>query len=595
VLWDIFCTGVAAFPDGRILIAGGTGAVPHPYGIGRVSMFDPVTEKFNEIESMAQGRFYASVTMLNDGRALVFGGLDEDFVLNKNVEFYNIASGWSQEYPAPWVPRLYPRQHLLPDGDVFYSGVSRNSNIFHPDTLTWDLNVATTVFPTDRQGGTSIMFPLRPEEGYAARIMIMGGTTMREPATDTAEIIDLSVPTPAWRMVAPMSSARMRMESVMLPNGKVLALGGSVLDEDATTAVLNADLFDPTTETWSPASAFTYPHMYHSIALLLPDATVALAGSNPELGTYEPHIEIYSPAYLFTTDGNGNVAPAARPTITAATAEIGYGDNFIIRTPDSADIGSVVMMRPGSSTHKIVFEQRLIGVTFSQFGTGKLSATAPPNADIAPPGYYMVFILNNAGTPSEAAFVHLTATPLNRPPRGKITSPTEDLTIQVGDSVDFKGLATDKDGTVSAYHWVFPGGTPGSSSLQNPGLVTFNTAGTHVVSMTSIDNSGVNDPSPPTRTITIGVGLSFTEPADCSTVSGDKVPIVLTAEGLTGDVNAFTVSIDGTKVGGSTVDATTVSFKWFTRTYAKGLHTLSATVTDETGATGSASITVTLE
>jgi len=595
VLWDIFCTGVAAFPDGRVLIAGGTGQVPHPYGVGRVSIFDPATEKFNEIESMASERFYASVTMLNDGRAMVFGGLDEDMVINQNVEFYTIASGWSQEYLAPWTPRLYPRQHLLPDGTVFFSGVSKSSNIFHPDTQQWDLNVATTVFPMDRQGGTSIMLPLRPEQGYAPKIMIMGGTTGDNPGTNTAEIIDLSVPNPAWRMVSPMSSGRIRMESTMLPNGTVVAAGGSVMDEDDATAVLHADLFDSSTETWTTSGDFVYPHLYHSISLLRPDGRVVLAGSNPVLGTWEPHIEVYSPAYLFTTDGQGNSVPAVRPTITGATAEIGYNGNITVKTPDAADITQVVLTRSGSSTHNIDFDQRLVGLTFTKKGTS-LSATAPPNADIAPPGYYMLWILNSAGTPSEAAFVHLTATPLNRPPKGKITDPREDLTINVGDSVNFASTASDNDGTVSTYHWVFPGGTPINSNVQNPGLVTFNTAGTHVVSMTAVDNLGVNDPSPPTRTITIGIGLTFTTPKDGGTVSANsKVRVTLDAAGTSGDENTFTFSVDGTQVGEIEGDATTATFKWSTKNVALGPHTLTGTVTDETGASGSATITVTVQ
>lgn len=596
VLWDIFCTGVAAFPDGRIIIAGGTGDLQPPYGVGRVSMFDPATEKFNEIEEMANARFYASVVMLNDGRAMVFGGIDEDRVHNDNVEMYTIATGWGPELPAPWTPRLYPREHLLPNGDVYFSGVQADSNVYHPSTNTWDLNVAKTVFPQDRQGGTSILLPLRPASNYGAKIMIMGGALNHAPATETAEIIDLSVTKPAWRMVAPMSAPRQRMESCMLPNGLVLAAGGSINDEDNATAVLTGDLFNPVTETWAPGGTFVYPHLYHSILLLRPDGRVVIAGSNPVLGTWEPHIEVYSPPYLFTTDGSGNSIPAVRPTITSATSEIGYGGTLTISTPDSTDIKTVVLTRLCSSTHNIDFDQRLVELNFTQGGTGKLTATAPPNANIAPPGYYLVWILNNAGTPSEGAFVHLTANPSNRPPKGKITQPREDTVIQVGDAVNFTGTATDKDGTVTGYHWVFPGGDPVNSNVQNPGLVTFTTAGTHVVSFTAIDNLGVNDPSPPTVTITIGIGVTYEKPADGSTYNiGAKVPIIVDAAGTTGDENTFTVSVDGTEVGSTTGDVTTASFKWFTRNYTAGPHTISTTVTDETGAMGSKDITVNLQ
>ncbi|HEY1583592.1 MAG TPA: galactose oxidase-like domain-containing protein, partial [Chthoniobacterales bacterium] len=475
-------------------------------------------------------------------------------------------------------------------------GVQSDSNIYHPSTNTWDLNVASTVFPQDRQGGTSILLPLRPSNSYGAKIMIMGGSLNHAPATDTAEIIDLSVATPAWRMVAPMSAPRQRMESCMLPNGLVLAAGGSINDEDNATAILAGDLFDPTTETWAPGGTFVYPHLYHSTLLLRPDGRVVIAGSNPVIGTWEPHIEVYSPPYLFTTDQNGNSIPAVRPTITGTTTEIGYNGSVTIQTPDSADIKTVVLTRLCSSTHNIDFDQRLVELNFSQLGTGKLKATAPPDANIAPPGYYLLWVLNNAGTPSEGSFVHLTANPSNRPPKGKITSPREDTSIQVGEAVNFTGTATDGDGSVTGYHWVFPGATPVNSNMQNPGLITFNTAGTHVVSMTAIDNLGVNDPSPPTRTITIDVGITYEKPADGSTYNiGAKVPIIVDAAGTTGDENTFSVSVDGTEVGSTTGDVETASFTWFSRRYAAGPHTITTTVTDETNATGSKSITVNLQ
>jgi len=230
---------------------------------------------------------------------------------------------------------------------------------------------------------------------------------------------------------------------------------------------------------------------------------VWVAGSNPIRDIYEKHMEIYSPAYLFTTDGNGNVIPAPRPVITDVPAEIGYGSAFTIQTPNDADTGSVVLVRPGSTTHAFDMEQRLIGLSFSVSTPGTLTATAPPNGFIAPPGYYMLFILDQAGVPSVAKFVHLTSVPTDQPPTGTITSPAGDVTIQVGQSVDFAGSATDPDGPVAAYSWIFPEGDPSASSAQSPGFVTFDDVGTYVVSLTVFDDFGVNDPSPPTRTISV--------------------------------------------------------------------------------------------
>src|SRR5205814_5729450 len=136
--------------------------------------------------------------------------------------------------------------------------------------------------------GSSVLLPLTPANGYRPRVMILGGGN---PATATTEIIDLSAPTPAWVYGPSMSQARIEMNATILPNGRVLALGGSVNDEDAATASLRADLYDPATNTFSSAGSNAFPRLYHSGSLLLPDATVMLSGGNPARGSYEQHIE----------------------------------------------------------------------------------------------------------------------------------------------------------------------------------------------------------------------------------------------------------------------------------------------------------------
>jgi hypothetical protein len=257
-----------------------------------------------------------------------------------------------------------------------------------------------------------------------------------------------------------------------------------------------------------------------------------------------------------------------------------------------------VLVRPGSSTHAFDFEQRLVGLSFNVSNSTTLTATAPPNGSIAPPGYYMLFLINQAGVPSLATFVHLSSTPSDLPPKGTITSPSSDVVIAPGQFVNFASTATDPDGPVTAYSWVFPGGTPESSSLASPGLVSFTEVGTHVVSMTALDGYGVNDPSPPTRTVTVQVStlqLSFTAPPPGSTVTGKKVAVSLSASGTSGTSNTFTLSVDGTVIGTKTGRPTIATFTWITRGYAKGLHTLSATVNDSTGNTGAASESVTLQ
>jgi len=229
--------------------------------------------------------------------------------------------------------------------------------------------------------------------------MILGGNS---PATNTTEIIDMGAASPKWVTGPNMSQPRIEMDAVILPSGKVLALGGSKNDEDTSTLSLNADLYDPASNTFSSAGANASQRLYHSTALLLPDATVWLAGGNPQRGTYNKTLEIYQPAYLFNSSGG----LATRPAITSAPSFVGYGKQFTVQTPDAADITSAVFMRGGSVTHAFDMDQRMVSLSFTT-GSGTLTVNAPPNGNIAPPGYYMLFLLNSAGVPSVAKFVQI--------------------------------------------------------------------------------------------------------------------------------------------------------------------------------------------
>ncbi len=411
--WDMFCNGTVVLPDGRPFVLGGTGQYDPFWGVRTTATYDPATGIFTNQQNMAHGRWYPTGTVLGDGTVLVYSGAisGEDtgqFLMpgdttNTTVEIYTVGSGWSQEYPGSWTPPLYPRLHLLPNGTVFYSGPSPASAIFDPSSHVWTLNVASTNYGGTRGYGTSVLLPLTPENSYAPRVMILGGGS---PATNTTEIINLGDATPTWQYSAPMTQGRIEINAVILPTGRILALGGSVNDEEVASAGLNAELFDPVSQQFSPAGTEAYARLYHSVSLLLPDATVWVAGSNPGRGNYEPHVEIYQPAYLFTTNSGGETILATRPTITSAPSTIDYASPFQIQTPDAANIASVVMLRNGSVTHSFDMDQRMVGLSFTA-DSGTLSVTGPPNGNIAPPGYYMLFVVNDHGVPSVASMIQV--------------------------------------------------------------------------------------------------------------------------------------------------------------------------------------------
>ena len=407
--WDMFCNGMVLLQDGTALIDGGTIQYDPFYGQPQASIFNPATNTFTNTANMADGRWYPNLTTLGDGSVMAFSGLNEDGGTNTSVEFYTIGSGWSQEYLAGWTPPLYPRMHLLPNGNVFYSGPGTSSALFNPATTAWTLDVANTNYSGTRTYGTSVLLPLTPANNYDPMITIMGG---HNPATNTTEIIDMGAANPKWVYGLKMSEARIEMNAVILPNGEILAVGGSVDDEDTNTLSLNADLFNlnsvnlnttpPNLGTVTSAGANATERLYHSVALLLPNATVWLAGGNPERGTYNNTIEIYQPPYLFTSTG----ALATQPTITSAPSSISYGNTFTVDTPNASSISSVVLVRNGTVTHAFGMDQRMVGLNFT-VGSGSLTVTAPPNGNIAPPGYYMLFILNSSGVPSVAQMVQV--------------------------------------------------------------------------------------------------------------------------------------------------------------------------------------------
>ena len=555
VAWDMFCNGMVVLPDGRPFILGGTLKYDPFYGQPKTSIFDPASGTFTDAQNMAHGRWYPTATTLGDGKVMVFSGLDETGGTNTSVEIYTVGTGWGAASTASWTPPLYPRMHLLPNGKVFYSGSGTQSRLFDPSTKVWS-NVATTNYSGTRTYGTSVLLSLTPANNYDPRVFIMGGGN---PSTQSTEVIDLSASTPAWTYGPNMSQPRIEMNAVILPSGEVLALGGSYNDEDTTTASLNADLFDANAGGVGSAGANAYARLYHSVALLLPDATVWLAGGNPQRGAYEQHMEIYQPPYLFTS-GNNGTALAARPSISSAPASISYGNAFTVQTPNAASINSVVLVRNGAVTHAFDMDQRVVGLAFTA-GVGTLTVTGPPNGNIAPPGYYMLFLLDNTSVPSIASFVQVAQAPdfsLSASPasqsvtQGNGTSYTINVTALGGYSgtvgLSVSGLPAGATGTFN------PTSIAGSgASTLTIGTVSSTPAGSYKLTITGTDGASlthttsvtliVNGPSdftisatPASRTVSAGSSTSYA--VNIGGLGSFSGTVSLTVSGLPRKINA---------------------------------------------------------
>ena len=548
--WDMFCSAMTILQDGRVFVNGGTIVYDPFHGQLKSSIFDPATNTFTDVPTnMAHGRWYPTVTLLSDGRVMAFGGSDETGGTNTTVEIYTVGSGWSPAYTASWTPPLYPREHLLPNGNVFVSGPNAPTLTFNPSNQTWT-SVATTKYGGTRTYGSSVLLPLTPANSYDPKVMLFGGATS---ATQTTEIIDLGVGSPSWVFGPDMSQARIEMDAVILPTGQVLALGGSSSDEVASTHSRNADLYDPGTNTFSSAGTNNFDRLYHSVALLLPDATVWSAGSNPTRGTWESHMEIYQPPYLFTRNGT-SVVLATRPTIASAPANISWAGAFTVSTPDAANISQAVLVRPGASTHAFDMDQRLVGLSFTA-GSGSLTVTGPPNSKIAPPGYYMLFLINNSGVPSVASFVLLNGSASNPAPTVASITPNTGPAAG-GTSVTITGTGFLPGATVSL------GGTPATgvnvvSSTSITATAPAHVAGTVsvVVSNSDAQNGTLNNAY--TYTGAGGGAISFVQVnAATPQAASASVAVTYAASQTAGNLNVVAVGWNDTT---STVNTVTDS------------------------------------
>ena len=240
--------------------------------------------------------------------------------------------------------------------------------------------------------------------------MVVGGGGYT-PAQSSAESIELTAQARAWKVIGSMAYGRQHMNATLLPDGKLLATGGSAAANSyypMTDYVLPAELYDPETDSWTTLASMAFPRLYHSTALLLPDGRVLSAGGG-QGGTNHDYrsAEVFSPPYLFK---------GPRPTFTgvANNSVVHYGASLMAQTPDAASITRVTWIRLPSVTHSFNSNQGTyinppgtVTMHYSGSTPDGLTITPPPSSNLCPPGHYMLFLVNGNGVPSVAQIVQL--------------------------------------------------------------------------------------------------------------------------------------------------------------------------------------------
>ena len=395
---NLFCSGHAVMADGRVLLVGGYGQSSSTIGIANAEIFDPSTNSWTAVPPMGFRRWYPTATTLSDGRILVTAGWQTTNHTNAGIpEIYDpVSNQWTQLTNANNPFETYPFMFQLSDGRIIHTGgteFATNTDALDISAQTWTVLDSQIV-----DGGSATMYSPGKilKSGSAADSQSLG------PSSNTSFTLDTTQPSATWQQVPSMAYPRSFLNLTTLPDGTVLATGGET-DRNGgniANAVYAAELWSPQTQTWTTMAAMHTPREYHSTALLLPDGRVLQSGMGADFGNVpdEMTAEFYSPPYLFK---------GARPIISQAPAQIHFATNFFVATPDAATITSVVLIRTGAVTHFFDQNTRFVPITFQQ-AAGGLTLTAPANGFAAPPGHYMLFLVNGSGVPSVAPIIQLT-------------------------------------------------------------------------------------------------------------------------------------------------------------------------------------------
>jgi len=430
----IFCSGLSMLADGEVLVTGGSLVKPDQYpddpyirsaGLNRVFTFNPWTRTWTEQPQMNAGRWYPGQVELADGRTVVLGGLSDQppgGIYNRDLEVFTAAQqagGVGSLTLEPSGQRrtgLYPHLFTLPDSSVLLVGPGRaDSAVLQPSTFTWQ---EYPLAAKARIGGNAVLDPGSPSGSW--QVTTIGGIDPNvtdaqgtHPAMMSTATLNARPGAVGWKAGPALKVPRSYQNTVLLPNGTMVAVGGGVGESvadgkyaiDPNGRQRQVELYNPAARNWRLGPAQIEDRGYHSTAVLLPDGRVWSAGD--EKHPLEPGggwaltdtAEIYSPPYLFK---------GARPRIVSAPSQVSWGAEFTVNVGPKLSADSAVLVAPGTTTHGYDSTQRVVRLAVRHTDALGITVAAPPNSGVAPPGYYMLFVLHQ-GVPSVASWVQLTA------------------------------------------------------------------------------------------------------------------------------------------------------------------------------------------
>ncbi|KIW02721.1 uncharacterized protein PV09_06155 [Verruconis gallopava] len=448
---NAFCSAGTFLADGTLLSIGGNGpleSIDPTVGDGYKSLrtlrrsindrsFDG--QSFAEAGNLSSARWYASAQILSDGRIFVasgsLNGLDPTVAANNNPTYEILSqtgTPLTQSTSLDILLRnqpyyMYPFIHLLRTGDLFVF-TSKSSELWSPV-----IKSALLVYPdlpgeyrTYPNTGTSVLLPLSSDNHWDPEVIICGGGAYQDLASPTDPSCGRIAPlaeNPKWEMDA-MPEGRAMVEGVLLPDGTIVFLNGCNQGAQgfllATKPTLDALLYDPNAplgQRWTTLARSSIPRLYHSVALLLLDGTIMIAGSNPVEQpvlkatadypfTTEFRVEIYTPPYL--SGENANKRPI---NVTLSETRLKANGSYFslsFKAPSGANQLKVCLYHGGFVTHSLHMGQRMMFLDTIGWETGQSSqivnVTMPPSNNVAPPGPYVLYVLVD-GIPSVGQFV----------------------------------------------------------------------------------------------------------------------------------------------------------------------------------------------